>query len=104
MVIWGFFRIFEYMITIKNYEAILRRDVGSDGWYVLGMKKGYKKYYILLTKTGDMLFKACELHTEPNEDGNYILKCGSEYCWLTKEQLKDMNYILDCLETLTLIT
>ena len=86
------------MIEIKNSEAIIRRDL-IDGWYVLGIKKGYKKYYINLTKSGEMLFKGCELNREMNSDGLYILKCGTEYCTITKEQLKDMNYILNCLET-----
>ena len=97
MVIWGFFRIFEYMITIKNYEAIIRQNLNIDGWYVLGMKKGYHKYYINLTKSGEMLFKGCELSRKPNEDGKYILKSGTEYCSLTKTQLGNMNYILECL-------
>lgn len=86
------------MITIKNYEAILRRDL-CDGWYVLGAKVGYRKYYINLTKQGDMLFKSCELIREPNADGLYYLNCGTEYCKLTKTQLGDLNYILACLQT-----
>lgn len=86
------------MITIQNSDAILRRDL-IDNWYVLGIKKGYNKYYINLTKTGDMLFKTCELHREMNGAGLYILKCGTEYCTLTKPQLGDMNYIIKCLET-----
>lgn len=98
MVFWGFFRIFEYMITIKNYEALIRRDL-TDGWYVLGVKSGYKKYYINLTKAGEMLFKHTELSREVNGAGYYILKCGTEYCTFTKEQLKDMNYMIECLKT-----
>jgi hypothetical protein len=84
------------MITIQNSEAIIRRDL-EDGWYVLNIKKGYNKYYINLTKTGEMLFKKCELKREINGNGFYILKCGTEYCTLTKPQLGDMNYILQCL-------
>ena len=101
MVFWGFFRIFEYMIAIQNYEAIIRRDLNDDGWYVLGIKKGYHKYYINLTKAGEMLFKTCELHREMNSVGLYILKSGNYECSLTKEQLSDMKYILKCLETFT---
>ena len=44
-----------------------------------------------------MLFKKCELKREMNGNGFYILKCGTEYCTLTKPQLGDMNYILQCL-------
>ena len=98
MVIWGFFRIFDYMITIQNSEAIVRRDL-IDGWYVLGIKKGYNKYYINLTKAGESLFKGCELSRQMNTSGLYILKCGNYECYLTKPQLGDMNYILKCLET-----
>ena len=98
MVFWGFFRIFEYMITIKNYEAIIRRDL-IDGWYVLGIKRGYRKYYINLTKSGEMLFKSCELMREPNAGGFYLLKCGNEYCTFTKEQLCDMNDVLASLSS-----
>ena len=86
------------VITIQNSDAILRRDL-IDGWYVLGIKKGYHKYYINLTKTGDMLFKTCELHREMNSAGLYILKSGTEYCTLTKSQLGDMNYFLACIQT-----
>ncbi len=84
------------MIVIQNSEAIVRRDL-EDGWYVLNIKKGYNKYFINLTKTGEMLFKKCELKREINGNGFYILKCGTEYCTLTKPQLADMNYILQCL-------
>ncbi len=84
------------MIVIQNSEAIVRRDL-EDGWYVLNIKKGYNKYYINLTKTGEMLFKKCELKREINGNGFYILKCGTEYCTLTKPQLSDINYILQCL-------
>ncbi len=84
------------MITIQNSEAIIRRDL-EDGWYVLNIKKGYNKYFINLTKTGEMLFKKCELKREMNGNGFYILKCGTEYCTLTKPQLSDINYILQCL-------
>ena len=87
------------MITIQNSDAILRRDITDDGWYVLNIKKGYSKYYINITKTGEMLFKTCELNRKMNGAGLYILKCGTDYCTITKEQLKDMNYILNCLET-----
>lgn len=87
------------MITIQNSDAILRRDIWMSGWYVLNIKKGYHKYYINLTKTGEMLFKNCELSREMNGDGKYILKCGTEYCSLTKKQLSDMNYVLACLTT-----
>jgi hypothetical protein len=88
------------MIAIQNYEAIIRRDLAADdGWYVLSIKKGYHKYYINLTKAGEMLFKTCELSREMNGAGLYILKCGTEYCTLTKPQLSDMNYVLACLTT-----
>lgn len=86
------------MITIQNSEAIIRRDL-IDSWYVLGIKKGYNKYYINLTKAGDMLFKGCELSREMNGNGFYILKCGTEYCTLTKSQMGDMKYILECLSS-----
>ena len=86
------------MITIKNSEAIIRRDL-IDEWYVLGIKKGYNKYYINLTRTGDMLFKNVTLSREMNASGLYILKCGNYECSLTKSQLGDMKYILKCLET-----
>jgi len=87
------------MIVIQNSEAIVRRDITDDGWYVLNIKKGYHKYYINLTKSGEMLFKNCELSRKMNEAGFYILKCGTEYCTLTKPQLGDMKYILQCLNT-----
>ena len=86
------------MILIQNSEAIVRRDL-EDNWYVMSIKKGYHKYYINLTKTGEMLFKNCELSRKMNEAGFYILKCGTEYCALTKPQLGDMKYILQCLNT-----
>jgi hypothetical protein len=89
------------MITIKNSEAIVRRDITDDGWYVLGIKKGYNKYYINLTKQGEMRFKHTELSREVNGAGYYILKCGMEYCTFTKEQLKDMDYMIQCLKTFT---
>ena len=98
MVFWGFFRIFEYMITIKNSEAIIRRDL-SDGWYVLGIKKGYNKYYINITQAGILKFKDCQLFREPNAAGLYILKHGNYECSLTKPQVGDINYVLKCLET-----
>jgi hypothetical protein len=87
------------MIIIQNSEAIVRRDLTDDGWYVLNIKKGYNKYFINLTKAGEMLFKTCELKREMNGAGFYILKCGTEYCTLTKPQLGDMKYILECLST-----
>jgi hypothetical protein len=86
------------MITIQNSDAIIRRDL-IDEWYVLGIKKGYNKYYINLTRTGDMLFKNVTLSREMNVSGLYILKCGNYECSLTKAQLGDMKYILKCLET-----
>jgi len=84
------------MITIQNSEELVRKTL-IDEWYVLGIKKGYNKYYINLTRTGDMIFKTCELSREMNGNGFYILKCGTEYCTLTKPQLGDMKYILECL-------
>ena len=87
------------MITIQNSDAIQRRDITDGGWYVLNIKKGYHKYYINLTKTGEMLFKTCELSRGETAAGLYILKCGTEYCSLTKKQLSDMNYVLACLTT-----
>lgn len=87
------------MIVIQNSEAILRRDINDSGWYVLSIKKGYHKYYINLTKTGEMLFKTCELHRKMNSTGLYILKAGNYECSLTKQQLGDMKYILKCLDT-----
>ena len=86
------------MIVIQNSEAIVRRDL-EDDWYVLNIKKGYNKYYINLTKSGEMLFKSCELSREINEGGSYVLKCGTEYILLTKPQIGDMKYILQCLNT-----
>jgi len=98
LVVWGFFRIFDYMITIKNSDAIIRRDL-TDNWYVLGIKMGYNAYYINLTQTGALKFKNCKLFREPNAAGLYILKHGNYTCSLTKQQLGDMNYVLKCLET-----
>lgn len=89
------------MITIKNSEAIIRRDL-IDEWYVLGIKKALKVYYLNLTKQGYSLFKTATLSREMNGAGLYVLKCGTEYCTLTKSQLGDMNYILDCLKTFVL--
>ena len=87
------------VITIQNTEAIVRRDINDSGWYVLGIKKGYHSYYINLTKAGEMLFKTCELSRKMNGAGLYILKCGTEYCSLTKSQVGDINYLLICLQS-----
>ena len=99
MVFWSFFRIFEYMITIQNSEAIVRRDLNDSGWYVLGIKKGYHSYYLNITKQGYNIFKTCELSRKMNGAGLYILKCGTEYCSLTKSQVGDINYLLICLQS-----
>jgi len=87
------------VITIQNSEAIVRRDINDSGWYVLNIKKGYNKYFINLTKAGEMLFKNCELIRDTNGAGFYVLKCGTEYCTLTKSQVGDMNYLLICLQS-----
>jgi hypothetical protein len=34
-----------------------------------------------------------------NGAGLYILKCGTEYCSLTKSQVGDINYLLICLQS-----
>jgi hypothetical protein len=86
------------VITIQNSDAIIRRDL-IDGWYVLSIKKGYHNYYLNITKQGYNIFKTCELSRKMNGAGLYILKCGTEYCTLTKSQLADMNYFLACIQT-----
>lgn len=86
------------VITIQNSEAIVRRDL-IDDWYVLGIKKGYHSYYLNLTQVGFNKFKTCQLSRKMNEAGLYILRCGTEYCTLTKSQVGDMNYFLACIQT-----
>ena len=85
------------MIIIKNSEAIVRRDINDSGWYVMSIKKGYHIYYLNITQSGFNKFKTCELSRKMNEAGLYILRCGTEYCTLTKPQVGDMNYLLICL-------
>jgi hypothetical protein len=87
------------VITIQNSEAIVRRDINDNGWYVLGIKKGYDSYYLNITQSGFNKFKTCQLSRKMNEAGLYILRCGTEYCTLTKSQVGDMNYLLICLQS-----
>jgi hypothetical protein len=80
-------------ITIKNSEYITLSDVG-DGWSINKIKSSLNHYHISMNHPDYNYFKHCTISRRPTPVGLFIIKYGNVYNAITKEQLKNMRYVV----------
>jgi len=86
-------------ITIKNSENIVLSDVG-DGWIIDGMRSSLNHYHIHVDNPTKGHMIHCTISRKPTPIGLFILKYGTEYMAITKDQLKNMRYVVRCIKGL----
>jgi hypothetical protein len=86
-------------ITIKNSENIVLSDVGS-GWSINKIRSSLNHYHISINNRGYNYFIYCTISRKPTPIGLFILTYGTEYMAITKDQLKNMRYVVRCINGL----
>ena len=86
-------------ITIKNSENIMYSDVGN-GWAIKKIKSSLNHYHISMNHFGYDYFKVCTITRKPTPVGLFIINYGTEYMAITKDQLKNMKYVVRCINSL----
>jgi len=86
-------------ITIKNSENIVLSDVGA-GWTINKIRNSLNHYHISIKHPDYNYFKYCTITRRPTPIGLFILTYGTEYMAITKDQLKNMRYVVRCINGL----
>jgi hypothetical protein len=86
-------------ITIKNSENIMYSDVG-DGWTIDKIRSSLNHYHISINNRGYNHFIYCTISRKPTPIGLFIIKYGNVYNAITKDQLKNMKYVVRCITDL----
>ena len=74
-------------------------DVG-DGWTIDKIRSSLNHYHISINNRGYNHFIHCTISRKPTPIGLFILKYGTEYMAITKDQLKNMRYVVRCINGL----
>ena len=86
-------------ITIKNSENIILSDVG-DGWTITNIKSSLMHYHIHMDNPTKGHMIHCTISRRPTPVGLFIIKYGNVYNAITKDQLKNMKYVVKCIKDL----
>ena len=86
-------------ITIKNSENIVLSDVGN-GWTIANIKSSLLHYHIHIDNPTEGHMIHCTISRRPTPVGLFIIKYGTEYMAITKDQLKNMRYVVRCINVL----
>ena len=86
-------------ITIKNSENIMYSDVGN-GWAIKKIRSSLNHYHISMNHFGYDYSKVCTITRRPTTVGLFIIKYGNVYNAITKDQLKNMKYVVRCITDL----
>ena len=86
-------------IIIKNSEKIVLSDVG-DGWTITNIKSSLNHYHIHVDNPNEGHMIHCTISRKPTPIGLFILTYGTEYMAITKDQLKNMRYVVRCINGL----
>ena len=86
-------------ITIKNSENIVLSDVGN-GWTIANIKSSLLHYHIHIDNPTEGHMIHCTISRRPTPVGLFIIKYGTEYMAITKDQLRDKKYVIKSIKDL----
>ena len=86
-------------ITIKNSENIVLSDVGN-GWTIANIKSSLMHYHIHMDNPNEGHMIHCTISRRPTPVGLFIIKYGTEYMAITKDQLRDKKYVIKSIKDL----